>query len=117
MRKAADFDKTCSHDQLLRIAAPIIAPVVTRLINFSFSSGSFPSSWKTAKVSPLSKNGDSRDVQNLRPRSVLYLSFLKLSRDTCAIPFQISNGKQSDLSSPVWFLKESQYSFPSYTDL
>ena len=55
----------------MRIAAPVIAAVVARLINFSFSSGSFPSRWKTAKVSPLYKNGDSRDVQNFRPVSVL----------------------------------------------
>ena len=55
----------------MRIATPVIAPVVARLINFSFSSGSFPSRWKTAKVSPLYKNGDSRDVQNFRPISVL----------------------------------------------
>ena len=55
----------------MRIAAPVIAPVVARLINFSFSSGSFQSRWKTAKVSPLYKNGDPRDVQNFRPISVL----------------------------------------------
>ena len=63
--KAAGIDKISS--QLLCI----VAPVVARLINFSFSSGSFPSRWKTAKVSPLYKNGDSRDVQNFRPISVL----------------------------------------------
>ena len=55
----------------MRIAAPAIAPVVARLINFSFSSGSFPSRWKTAKVFSLCKNGDSRNVQNFRPTSVL----------------------------------------------
>ena len=67
-RKAAGIDKISS--QLLRIAAPVIAPVVARLINFSFSSGSFPSRWKTAKIS-LYKNGDARDVQNFRRISVL----------------------------------------------
>ena len=39
VRKAAGFDKIGS--QLLCIAAPVIAPVVMRLINFSFSSESF----------------------------------------------------------------------------
>ena len=67
--KAAGIDKISS--QLLHIAAPVIAPVVVRLINFSFSSGSFPSRWKTAKAFPLCKNGDSRDVQNFRPIPVL----------------------------------------------
>ena len=66
-RKAAGIDKISSL--LLRIGAPVIAPVVARLINFSFSSGSFPSRCKTTKVSPLYKNGDSRDVQNFLPIS------------------------------------------------
>ena len=79
--KAAGIDKISS--QLLRIAAPVIAPVVARLINFSFSSGSFPSRWKTAKVSPLYKNGDLRDVQNFRPISCATCSF-KNYRETCA---------------------------------
>ena len=78
-RKAAGIDKISS--QLLRIGAPVIAPVVARLINFSFSSGSFTSRYKTTKqqqlnnllkttkVSPLYENGDSRDVQNFLPIS------------------------------------------------
>ena len=64
-RKAAGVDKISS--QLLRIAAPVVA----RLINFPFSSGSFSKRWKTVKVSPLYKNGDSRDIQNFRPTSAL----------------------------------------------
>ena len=62
-RKAAGVDKISS--QLLRIATPFVA----RLINFSFSSRSFPSRCKTTKVSPLYENGDSRDVQNFLPIS------------------------------------------------
>ena len=49
----------------------MLSPVVARLINFSFSSGSFTSRWKTPKVCPLYKKGESRDVQNFRPISVL----------------------------------------------
>lgn len=64
-RKAAGVDKISS--QLLRIAAPVVA----RLINFPFSSGSFSKRWKTAKVSPLYKNGDSRDIQKFRSTSAL----------------------------------------------
>ena len=71
-RKAAVIDKISS--QLLRIAAPFIAPVVATLINFSLSSGSFPDRWKTAKVSPLYKSGFDQYL--------CYLSFLKLSRDS-----------------------------------
>ena len=65
--KAAGIDKISS--QRLCIVAPVIGPVVARLINFSFSSGSFPSRWKTAKVSPLYKNADSCDVSSALPQS------------------------------------------------
>ena len=71
-RKAAVIDKISS--QLLRIAAPFIAPVVATLINFSLSSISFPGRWKTAKVSPLYNSGFDQYL--------CYLSFLKLSRDS-----------------------------------
>ena len=84
--KDAGIDKIIS--QLLRIAVPVTAPAVARLINFSFSSGSFPSRWKTVKVSPLYKNGDLGDVQNFR-QYLCYLSFLKLSRDMYMIPYKV----------------------------
>ena len=51
--------------------APVLASVVGRLINFSFSGGSFPSRWKTGDVSLLYRNGASRDIQNFRPLSVV----------------------------------------------
>ncbi len=41
------------------------------LINLSFSSGTFPSSLKTAKVTPIFKKGDPFSVQNYRPISIL----------------------------------------------
>ena len=86
LRKAAGIDKISS--QLLRIAALVIAPVVARLINFSFSSGSFPSRRKTAKVSPLYKNGDSRDVQYFRPMSVHDSLYSYLTENNLIYPRQ-----------------------------
>ena len=44
---------------------------LTKLINFSFASGSFPSLWKDAKVVPVFKAGDSDDVDNYKPISIL----------------------------------------------
>ena len=67
--KAVSIDKISA--QLLCVAAPVVAPIIARLINFSFSSGSFPSRLKTAKVSPLYKSGDPREVLNYRPISVI----------------------------------------------
>eukprot|EP00794_Sanderia_malayensis_P001013 gene1013-333_t len=40
---------------------------LTKLINFSFASGSFPSFWKDAKVVPVFKAGDNENVDNYRP--------------------------------------------------
>ena len=39
--------------------------------NISFASGSVPSQLKIAKVTPIYKNGDSHDIHNYRPISVL----------------------------------------------
>ena len=47
------------------------APSIAKLINYSFSESVFPQRWKTAKVFPLFKGGDSENVNNYRPISVL----------------------------------------------
>ena len=49
---------------LVRIAAPVIAPSVAKLINLSFSTCKFPTRWKTAKVTPLFKSGARYDPCN-----------------------------------------------------
>ena len=56
---------------MLKLAAPIIAPSIAKLINYSFNSASFPQRWITAKVFALFKGGDSEDLNNYRPISVL----------------------------------------------
>ena len=99
-RKDAGIDKIIC--QLLRIAAPVIALVGARLINFSFSSGSFSSRWKTVKVSPLYKNGDVRDVQNFRPISVLPVLSKVIARHVHDSLYSYLT-ENNDLSSPVWF--------------
>ena len=84
--KAVGIDKIGA--QLLRIAAPVVAPTVGRLINFSLSSLSFTSRWKTAKVSPLYKSSDPREVLNYRP-ILSYLSSPKLLRNMCMILYTL----------------------------
>ena len=56
---------------MLKLAAPIIAPSIAKLINYSFNTASFPQRWKTAKVFPSFKGGDSEELNNYRPISVL----------------------------------------------
>ena len=60
-----------THLLVNKLAAPFIAPSITKLINLSFSLNVFPSCWKTVKVTPIFKSADPIDVINYRPMSVL----------------------------------------------
>ena len=64
--KSINLHKACGIDKfsprMLKLAAPIIAPSIAKLINHFFNTASFPQRWKTAKVSPLFKGGDSEDL-------------------------------------------------------
>ena len=67
--KATGLDNIPS--KLLKLAAPVIAPIITHLINHSFTTCKFPSCWKRAKVIPVFKAGDHCDPSNYRPISIL----------------------------------------------
>jgi hypothetical protein len=67
--KATGLDNIPSR--LLKVAAPIITPIVTFLINHSFATCTFPTCWKKAKVIPVFKAGDPSDPSNYRPISIL----------------------------------------------
>ncbi|XP_075304653.1 uncharacterized protein LOC142366593 [Odontesthes bonariensis] len=68
---------TCSLDPvpspLLHSAAPDLLPYLTHLINTSLTSGSFPSAFRTARVTPLLKKPalDPSEIKNYRPVSLL----------------------------------------------
>ena len=60
--------------QILKIAAPAISLPLSRLINHWIDTGTFPSVWKSAKVTPIYKGQGSRgDKNNYPPISVLSL--------------------------------------------
>ena len=82
--KASGIDKI--SDRLLRIAAPVIAPSVAKLINLSFSTCKYPTRWKTAKVTPLFKSGARYDPCNYRPISAFPFC-RRLLNVTCKIVF------------------------------
>ena len=48
----------------------MISPILTKLINLSFSSGIFPQALKVAKVIPIYKGKDKEDPNNYRPISI-----------------------------------------------
>ena len=58
--------------KLLKIAAPLIIPPLTDLINLSFETGSFPDEIKVTIVIPVHKAGSKLDINNYRPISLLY---------------------------------------------
>ena len=56
---------------LLKIASPIIVPILTSLINKSLNQGVFPSILKFADVCPIFKKNDPEKCENYRPISLL----------------------------------------------
>ena len=73
--KALKIDKAVGIDgispKLLRIAAPIITPSLTWIMNLSIKTGTFPNIWKVAKVIPVYKAGNLQHRGNYRPISIL----------------------------------------------
>ena len=73
--KALDVSKATGLDKipnrLLKIAADVVATSLTGIFNQSLVTGTFPSDWKMAKVSPIFKNGSKSDLNNYRPISVI----------------------------------------------
>ena len=56
---------------MLRQTAPSIALCLTKLFNLSLATGSFPSDWKCARITPIFKSSDASLPQNYRPISIL----------------------------------------------
>ena len=68
--------------ELLRIAAALSTPSVTRILNHSLISGVVPQDWKIARVTPVHKGkGDKNDRSNYRPLSVLGSISMILERE------------------------------------
>lgn len=55
--------------RFLKLAKPIIVPIITHLANLCFTSGIFPRPLKQSIVTPVYKGGDDDEVNNYRPIS------------------------------------------------
>ena len=63
-------NKSTSHDDIKYIVVKLCDPLL-HTFNLSSSNGIFPGSPKLGKVTPIYKAGDSSDLGNYRPTSVL----------------------------------------------
>ena len=57
--------------KLVRDAAPAISEILAHILNNCIITSSIPSEWKTARITPLYKDGNRDDPNNYRPISVL----------------------------------------------
>ena len=56
---------------ILKLSSPVLSKPLVKLINFSFSEGTFPELLKFANVIPVFKKGDNLDYNNYRPISLI----------------------------------------------
>ncbi|PIK39278.1 hypothetical protein BSL78_23886 [Apostichopus japonicus] len=70
-----DASKATGVDELsakiLKMSGPHIYASITRIINISIRTNTFPSRWKVAKVIPIFKSNSRQDLSNYRPISIL----------------------------------------------
>ena len=70
-KKSPGFDELSA--KFLKLCAPHISKTLANIFNISISSGIYPDLLKTARVTPIYKNGEKSDPSNYRPISVLSL--------------------------------------------
>ena len=68
-------NKTCHHSlypvSVIKYLDSIISPILSKIINKSFCTSSFPNFLKKARVIPLHKGGNNDNPSNYRPISIL----------------------------------------------
>jgi hypothetical protein len=76
--------KSCGLDnispRLFIDSVDVIVKPLTKIINASLAQGTVPFDWKTVRITPLHKKGDTTDMDNYRPISVLSVASKLLER-------------------------------------
>jgi len=99
--KSPGFDDI--HPSVVKSIIPLIAQPLSEIFNISLSSGIFPDYLKIAKVIPIFKNDDKKQISNYRPISVLPIFSKILEKIMCKRLF--SYLEQNNL------LTDKQYGF------
>ena len=58
-------------NRTLKLASDIVSPVIKEILNNTFISCKFPSAMKIAEITPIPKNGNSQEIGDFRPISIL----------------------------------------------
>ena len=67
--KSVGIDKISTY--FLKIAIPYVSKSIAQLLNISIRNSIFPDSWKTARLTPIFKEGDKSEWSNERPFLIL----------------------------------------------
>jgi hypothetical protein len=92
-------------NNFLKLAKPVVIPIVTHLVNLCFDKGIFPAPLKQSIITPIYKNGDRDDVNNYRPISVLPAISKILEK--------LLNNRLLNYFNKFNLLSQSQYGFRS----
>ena len=88
--------------KILKLLNKDISDQLTILFNQSFSSGTFPSIFKTSKIIPIYKKGSKLECSNYRP--IFLLSNIdKILERLMYNTLQISRRKRNPIFTPIWF--------------
>ena len=98
--KATGLDNISAR--LIRECADIILGPLYDLFNKSLMSGIFPDDWKCARVTPLFKQGESSDLNNYRPISVISVVAKVFERIVYDQLYNFLNSEEI-ISKTVWY--------------
>ena len=81
VNKPMGLDKISAR--MLKETVSSITPMITAIFNMSFSTATFPDSWKSSLIVPVPKSGDSSNPGNYRPISLLPIVSKLLEKHIC----------------------------------